>query len=163
MNSNLFCGIDASFAGTAVTVLDNGYNIIEQKLISTKRHDGPYDIEKRMLRIVDELKFILKYKDNLKLTIIEGISYGSSGESSIQLASLNYFIRIFLFTNNFTYTEVAPTKLKKFVTGKGMCKKNLMLKEVYKKWKVDFDDDNICDSYAITRYAVEIYKNKKFN
>jgi hypothetical protein len=28
-----------------------------------------------------------------------------------------------------------------------------MLKEVYKKWGEDFDDDNICDSYALARLA----------
>lgn len=159
MNNNLFVGIDASFSGTGVVIINNEYKIIEQKLIGTKRKDNEeYDIEYRMLYIVKALESLLKYKEDIKLVLIEGISFGSTGEGAAQLAALNYFIRIFLLNNNIPYSSITPTNLKKFVTGTGQCKKNLMLKEVYKKWGEDFQDDNICDSYSLARMA-----NFKFN
>jgi len=160
-NNKLYVGIDASFSGTGVVIINNEFKIIEQRLIGTKKRDDIYDIEHRMLYIVKALEFLLKYKNDIKLVLIEGLSYGSTGDGAAQLAALNYFIRIFLLQNDIPYGSVTPSSLKKFVTGTGQCKKNLMLKEVYKKWGEDFQDDNLCDSYALSRYAYEIYKKGK--
>jgi hypothetical protein len=47
--------------------------------------------------------------------------------------------------------------LKKYVTGKGQgVKKNQILLSVYKKWGVEFMDDNAADSYALARIAAGI-------
>jgi crossover junction endodeoxyribonuclease RuvC len=152
--NNLFCGIDPSFSNTGVIVINNECSIIDQRLISTKKKDDIYDIERRMIFIVEDLSYFLtKYFKDLKLILIEGISYGSKGEASSQLAALNYFVRIFMLENNLPYGVISPTSLKKFVTGKGQCKKNLILKEVYKKWNMDFEDDNLADSYALSRMS----------
>ena len=153
-NKKFFCGIDPSLSGTGVIVIDNDNNIIDQKLISTKCNKKDiYDIENRILYIIKELEFLLTYRENLRFVLIEGISYGSKGEGAAQLAALNYAIRIWLLLSGFKYDNSSPSALKKFVTGKGNCKKNLMLKEVYKKWKVDYEDDNLCDSYSLARMA----------
>ena len=52
--------------------------------------------------------------------------------------------------------EIAPAQLKKFITGKGNCKKDLMLKEIYKRWGVDFDDDDCADAYALVEFAMAV-------
>jgi crossover junction endodeoxyribonuclease RuvC len=154
LNNNLFVGIDASFSGTGVVIINNDFKIIEQKLIGTKkREDDEYDIEHRMLYIIKALESLLEYKQDIKLVLIEGISFGSTGDGAAQLAALNYFIRIFLLNNGVPYGSVTPTKLKQFGSGKGQSKKNLMLKEVFKRWGEDFDDDNICDAYCLSRMA----------
>lgn len=50
--------------------------------------------------------------------------------------------------------QVAPAMLKKYVTGKGTgVQKNQMLLHVYKKWGVEFNDDNAADSYGLARIA----------
>jgi len=155
LNKKLFVGIDASFSGTSVVIIDGNCNVIKQMLITTKHQDTQFDIEKRILYIASELNILLYYMNeyDLNLVCLEGLSYGSTGEAILQIAALNYFIRIFLFNNNIPYIVVSPTTLKKFVTGKGNVKKNLMLKEVYKKWGVDFNDDNLCDAYSLARFA----------
>lgn len=152
-NEKFFMGIDPSFSGTGIVIINNEFKIFEEKLITTKKMDDIYDVERRMLAIIDQFEFIHQYKNHLNLTLIEGISFGSKGGGSDQLAALNYFIRIFLFRNGIIYFSIPPTSLKKFVTGTGQCKKNLMLKEVYKKWNVDFSDDNLCDAYSLARMA----------
>jgi crossover junction endodeoxyribonuclease RuvC len=49
---------------------------------------------------------------------------------------------------------VAPTSLKKYITGKGTkVQKNQILLQVYKKWGVEFTDDNAADSYGLARIA----------
>lgn len=161
-----FAGIDASFTGTALTIIDSDGNVKKQSLISTKPNDkDPHDIENRIITITQKLNLIRNYdyvdegEENKCIVCIEDISFGSKGSSAAQLAALNYHIRIFLVENGIEFTSVAPTKLKKFVTGDGRAQKNLMLKEVYKKWGADLNDDNSADSYALARFALENHKS----
>ncbi len=48
---------------------------------------------------------------------------------------------------------VPPTSLKKFVTGKGVAKKNEMLLGVYKRWGVEFADDNQADAFSLEKFG----------
>lgn len=48
---------------------------------------------------------------------------------------------------------VPPTSLKKFVTGSGGAKKAQMLLGVYKKWGVEFADDNQADAFALEKFG----------
>jgi mannitol/fructose-specific phosphotransferase system IIA component (Ntr-type) len=49
---------------------------------------------------------------------------------------------------------IPPTTLKKYITGKGTgVQKNQILLNVYKKWGVEFNDDNAADSYALAMLA----------
>ena len=68
--------------------------------------------------------------------------------------------RIFLCKKNINYKVITPGTLKKFVTGKGQCKKDLILLKVYKKWGEEFDDNNLADAYSLARMAIEDFKNK---
>jgi crossover junction endodeoxyribonuclease RuvC len=43
--------------------------------------------------------------------------------------------------------------LKKYATGKGTSKKQEMLMQIYKRWGVEFNDDNAADAYALARLA----------
>ena len=48
---------------------------------------------------------------------------------------------------------VAPQQLKKFATGNGNTKKEMISKEVLKRWEVDFDDTNLAEAYVLARMA----------
>ena len=48
---------------------------------------------------------------------------------------------------------VPPNSLKKFVSGSGGAKKNTMLMHVFKKWGVEFSDDNQADAYALEQFG----------
>lgn len=53
--------------------------------------------------------------------------------------------------------QVAPATLKKYITGKGTgVQKNQILLHVYKKWGVEFPDDNAADSYGLARIAASL-------
>jgi crossover junction endodeoxyribonuclease RuvC len=43
--------------------------------------------------------------------------------------------------------------LKKYAAGKGNAKKQEMLLQIYKRWGIEFNDDNAADSYALARLA----------
>lgn len=48
---------------------------------------------------------------------------------------------------------IPPMTLKKYATGKGTSKKQEMLLQMYKRWGVEFNDDNAADAYALARLA----------
>lgn len=48
---------------------------------------------------------------------------------------------------------VAPGQLKKFCSGSGSTKKEMIPKEVLKRWSMDFDDQNIAEAYVLARIA----------
>lgn len=51
-------------------------------------------------------------------------------------------------------TIVAPTSLKKFVTGKGTgVKKEQMLLATYRKWCAEFADNNLADAFGLAKIA----------
>lgn len=160
--NKLFVGLDISFSGTGIVIIDDNKKIVFQKEISTKKHDNDkYDTENRIFKITNEaLEILQNYKEKIKLICIEDISFGSIGQGSAQLIGLNYFIRLNLIQNNFlSYHMVEPKKLKKFVTGTGNAKKQLMLKEVYKKWGADFNSDNLADAFGLAMFALHISKD----
>jgi crossover junction endodeoxyribonuclease RuvC len=77
---------------------------------------------------------------------IEGLAFAGRGSYALQLAGLGYMLRRQFRNAGILYKDVAPTQAKKFLTGKGNCDKNLILKEVYKRYGVDLEDDNIADA-----------------
>jgi crossover junction endodeoxyribonuclease RuvC len=151
----MFVGMDPSYNGFAIVVLDKDANIIEQKLFgsSTKK-----ETEDRLLELEKEYKFIPNIVC-LHSVFIEGPSYGSNGAFVLQMGALHFLIRIMLKKAEVNYKIISPGTLKKFVTGDGRAKKDLMLLNVYKKWGMEFNDDNLADAYSLARLALEEYKN----
>jgi len=158
---DLFVGIDPSFSGTGLIILDENTEIISRVLISTKKKDELYDVERRMIEVENQLKFILDYSHLIRGIFIEEISFGSKGQASEQLAALNYHIRIFLYNNKLHFKTISPMGLKKWATGKGNCKKDLMLLKCYKRFGIEFEDDNLCDAYLLARMCFETFKKKE--
>lgn len=153
----MFVGIDPSYNGFAIIVLDKTGEIIEQKLLNT---DSDKEVEERIIDLEKEFEFIPNIFC-LHSVCIEGPSYSSTGAFVLQMGALHYYLRIFLLKTGVKFQVVAPGTLKKFVAGDGRAKKDLMLLKVYKKWGVEFDDDNLADAYGLAQYALEEYKNGK--
>jgi crossover junction endodeoxyribonuclease RuvC len=50
--------------------------------------------------------------------------------------------------------------LKKYAAGKGNAKKQEMLLQIYKRWGLEFNDDNAADAYALARLASKAHINE---
>jgi Holliday junction resolvasome RuvABC endonuclease subunit len=171
-------GLDLSMTGTGVCIMD-GTTIIHQKLITTKpikektgkiiKKKGKEVEEEvsiegedliRIKHIKDEIHKSMKEVDflseyiNIRETCIaiEGPSYGMEGKTS-SIHTLGKLMGIieywFTYELLIQYTIIPPTTLKKIITGKGVGKKEMMLKEVYKKFGLDFNDNNLCDAFCL--------------
>lgn len=153
----MFVGIDPSYNGFAIIVLDEKGIIVEQKLLTTNSND---EAEARIVSLEKNFKFIANI-NCLYSVYMEGPSYSSNGVFMLQMGALNYYLRIFLLKKDVLYKVIAPGTLKKFVSGSGNAKKDLMLLNVYKKWGVEFSDNNLADAYGLARMALEEYINEK--
>jgi crossover junction endodeoxyribonuclease RuvC len=156
-----FIGIDPSLTGTAICVLEAhssiNYKIEHLETISTTPKIPHL---KRLKYIVDRVA--LAIPKNSGYVVIEGYSFGSRGSAVFDLAELGGLLRMMLATDFEGYFEVAPSTLKKFVTGKGTSPKNLMLERCYKKFGVGSEtlkDDNQVDAFCLAQYALSNYKD----
>lgn len=94
----------------------------------------------------------------------EGISYGSSirTKSVFDLAGLNYMIRReFIKNEDIRFFISPPTHIKKFATGIGNCKKEMII-EMFKMIQPELSKslpkvDDIADAYFMAKYARQIY------
>jgi len=153
--TKLFVGLDPSMRGTGIIVLDQNAEIIEQKLFSCKDKNGV--IEKELINYEKEINFITNMV-NREAVYMEGPAYQATGQRILQMGAIHFLTRVLFFKNNVYFRVIAPGTLKKFVTGKGNTKKDLMLLKTYKKWGVEFEDDNLCDAYGLARMALEEFK-----
>lgn len=149
-----YCGIDLSLTGTGIVLVDSTGDIIDKALFSTK---PVMPIEVRIIDIAESILFFLKTYNIIDKINIEALAFGARGNVMLQLAALHYHVRIELYKRNFIYDVTSPTEVKKFVTGKGNAKKELMLLNVYKKWGISFDNNNLCDAYSLARLSLKIY------
>lgn len=97
--------------------------------------------------------------ENVDLSVIEGYSFGSKGTQAHKIGEGGGAIKLALLDTFGPKTDpgfpyiVAPSSLKKFTLGNGGAKKNEMLLGVFKKWGIEFKDDNEADAYALARWG----------
>ena len=154
-------GIDLSLVETGIVCLEDG-KILFQDTVKSKPGEDPLEVE-RIQKIARAVTgHIATHKPDL--IIIEGLSYGSKNTTSLcQLAKLNFSVEIYCYQMGYHYLMVVPTQLKKFVTGKGTAKKELMLMKVYKKYGLEFDNNNLCDAFCLAKYGEDLIQKEKKN
>lgn len=157
MKPPVFVGMDPSYNGFAIVMVDKEGEIVDQILLKSKTQDEPED---RIMALEKGFSFVPSII-GLESIYIEGPSFSSKGAFMLQMGALHYYLRIFFRKNNADFKVVTPTELKKYVSGKGTAKKELMLLKTYKKWGIEFEDNNLCDAYGLARMAQEEYNNEQ--
>jgi len=151
----MFVGLDPSYNEFGLIIIDKDAKILEQKIITS---DDKLEADKRIIQLEKEFKFIPNIV-GLNSVYIEGPSYSSNGKFILQMGALHFYIRIFLIKHKTNFNIIAPGTLKKFVTGYGNAKKELILLKTFKKWGEEFDNNNLADAYGLARMALEDFKN----
>jgi crossover junction endodeoxyribonuclease RuvC len=153
-------GLDLSLTGTGVIILEDG-KIIKRHLIKSKPvGDLPLNEVRRIRKIVEEIEMIVS-ENEIQIAVIEGLAFMVRNATAlVQLSALNYMVRGMLDDYHISFVIVAPTSLKKFATGSGASKKDVMLIEVYKRWGVSILDDNENDAFCLAKVGEELIINK---
>jgi crossover junction endodeoxyribonuclease RuvC len=144
-----YVGIDPS-SKTGLVIIDKQGNIINTQDVTTKVKEDPQRFSDIAEKIIDEL-------EPNDLIAIEGFSYGSKGKGVSFQYGLGWIIRHLLLERGYRYTEVPPTSVKKFATGKGNTKKDEMVLPIYKKWGFEHTSDNVRDAFVLAQMVKGIY------
>jgi len=156
--SLIITAVDPSLTGTAVCTLDTS----DDTIINVTTFKVPKGIIGiiRLNWLSNALNSNLK-KHNPKEIFIEGYSFMSKGRSVFSLGELGGIFRIILAKHWGGYYEMPPTSLKKFVTGKGNAKKQVMLEQTFRKFGMGSEtltDDNQVDAYGLARFGSAFLK-----
>ena len=140
-------GVDTS-TKTGYVILDDEGGTVNVGVLHHKPQNNRFSRYAHYTREISEL--VEAY--GVDLVVIEGYAFGGKFNHSLQY-ELGACIRMQLYQDEVKFVEVAPTSLKKFVTGKGNVKKDLMLLAVYKRWDFDTEDDNEADAYGLAQFG----------
>jgi len=150
---NTAIGIDQSLTGFAMSFIDcdNPENyfaeVFKSKYSGVQRLDN---ISEWMTESISQF-----VHGDLVEVAMEGTVLAS--HSALVLGELSATVKLTLYRRwEVLPLQVPPMTLKKYATGKGNSKKQEMLMQVYKRWGVEFNDDNAADAYALSRLAAGI-------
>jgi crossover junction endodeoxyribonuclease RuvC len=142
-------GIDASLTHTGLVVLDTTGKILHSCTIIPKTKGV-----QRLVDIAQALKEVF-YAHTPRLIVMEGYGYSKFQGNLMGLGELGGVIKYVLHPRNIYI--VAPMTLKKFATGSGKGDKNQIMLKVYKKYKVDFKDDDQTDAFVLAQIGKLIW------
>jgi crossover junction endodeoxyribonuclease RuvC len=156
-NQAVTIGIDQSLTGFALSAV----SVDSPQHHMTWVYKSPYkgvqrlrDIQNWMCRKFESLESSGNVIKDIAMegTVLASQSALVLGElaATVKLGCWEYFYKLpFLMTP----LQIPPMTLKKYATGKGTAKKQEMLLQMYKRWGVEFNDDNAADAYALGRLA----------
>jgi Holliday junction resolvasome RuvABC endonuclease subunit len=157
-------GIDQSLTGFALTALQ----FEDPKKYITWVYKSPYFGVERLADIRQWLIDHFDYLEENNNTILDIAMEGTvlASHAALVLGELSATVRLAIFDY---FDEGDPRKyplkvphmtLKKFAAGKGNAKKQEMLLQIYKRWGIEFNDDNAADSYALARLLGKNFYNE---
>jgi hypothetical protein len=150
-----YVGIDQSYSGFGITFLmaDGTHETHVKKFDPSKYGYGVT----RLAAISSWLR--AEVGDEVEHVCMEGYS-PSSKFGREKAGELGAVVKLALYEIDAFPTIVSPLGLKKFITGHSMAKKNEILLGVFRRWGVEFRDDNAADSYGLARVAQAIHTGK---
>jgi crossover junction endodeoxyribonuclease RuvC len=145
---------DLSLTATGCAVAIDG-KLTTWGLIPGK-HDGVQRLIYVRNRVCDKI-------DEVKpdLVIFEDFSYASKDGKAFERAGLAFMIRSELFTDKIPFCVCSPQGLKKFVVGtagspKKPVTKELVIKEVFKRWGFDVDNNDEADAIGLAHVGMAL-------
>ena len=152
-------GIDPSLVAT-------GYYLYS---LDTKNHNSVYgeinSKRKGIERLIDIEKGIQNQlpMTKLELAVMEKAFYSPYYGSAIGNVELGAILKRLFHVEGIPLVLVAPTTLKKFITGSGKSKKNEILRKAYQKWGIS-ESEHITEAFALAKIGEMVLKkeNKEF-
>lgn len=152
--------IDPSLTNTAVVLGDeHGF-----EMNCFKSYNQGISVSSRLLRYDGLISAINAWLNSLAVenarwacnyaTFIEGYSFGSSDANAKFSAEYGGMLRSSIWKASVKIHEVAPTTLKKFCTGKGAGKKEMVIAHLMKRYDVEFATNDEFDAYGLYRLGL---------
>lgn len=151
-------GIDQSLTGFAISIL----NVDTPEQFSSWVYKSPYS---GVQRLADIRRWFREKLDTVQDNYVQDVAMEGmvlASPSALKLGELSGLVKLTLWEYFMDYDhqdhlrtplQVPPLTLKKYAAGKGTAKKQEMLMQIFKRWGIEFNDDNAADSYALARLA----------
>jgi Holliday junction resolvasome RuvABC endonuclease subunit len=158
-------GVDQSLTGFALTILD----VEDPKKYITWVYKSPY---RGVKRLVDISRWLVKKLELIEDRYVTDVAMEGTvlaSHSALVLGELAAVVKIVFwsFFEDWDHQDhlrvplqIPPMTLKKYAAGKGNAKKQEMLMQMYKRYGVEFNDDNAADSYGLARMAAKLRINE---
>ena len=161
-------GIDQSFKKSGIVVLEKGKPdmVHYEKYCVTDKSEDPF--ERTWLVACRVRDLVIQY--NIDHVCIEGLAFGSMGNNTRDLAGLQFMIVNmvkFIMKDGPTIEVIPPQTLKKFATGKGNSKKELVIEALKNQYPKEYDIfsnvlrvkkttgmDDMCDAYWLAQIGL---------
>lgn len=152
-------GIDQSLTGFALSAV----HTVDPSQHITWVYKSPYFGVERLADIrqwlIDHFEYLEEQGAIIQDIAMEGTVLAS--HAALVLGELSATVRLTIFDffeegdDRKFPLKVPPMTLKKYASGKGNSKKQEMLLQIYKRWGMEFNDDNAADAYGLARLASE--------
>ena len=158
----VFIGIDQSLTGFALSAINHK----NPKEHITWVYKSPYFGVQRLADIRIFLQEHFDYFNENKNEILDIAMEGTvlASQAALVLGELSATVRLTIYDYFEDHRKfplkVPPMTLKKYAAGKGNAKKQEMLLQVYKRWGMEFLDDNAADAYALARLVSKTSLNE---
>lgn len=171
---NAVIGVDASLSGSGVCIMgfdEKTTSILTLQTVKSKPTQHNYLRIERFRKIVEDIFAIVgkNVRQPTAFLCIEAYAMMVRGSAVTALPELGSLIRNRCYNDALPWVEYAPSSVKKFGTGKGNAKKNMMLMHVQQKHGhmlvgtgLEFQDDNQGDAFVITLMGVAYARWKQF-
>lgn len=144
-------GLDLSLRKTGIVIAEasaGAFTVVHEERLDTEKLRGM----ERLWHVVRHVVRTMR-QHGVEDVAIEGYAFAKADSHAHSAGELGGVVRLSLWRAGFSWHEVAPATLKKFVTAKGNAPKEVMLREVFRRWQYDAQDNNVCDAYALARFV----------
>lgn len=143
-------GLDVA-THTGLVVLDEGPKLLHEEELYFPKLRG---VERCGAMAKSLMVTLDKFKPDMVL--FEGYAYAAKGAPIVQ-AEITGVLKYFLTQLKYEFVEVAPSLLKRFVTGRGNAGKDEMMMHVFKRWKHESKSNNTADAYGLAAFGLGLH------
>jgi len=154
---DIYVGVDPGSKNCALVAWSPTRGLITTWKPTGSMPTGVLRLRRIMVEIDREL-FKLKEDGEIRKIAMEGYSmfekFGQHASGEVGAAIKLTILGCFDAQDPRAYPLIVqPQTLKKFVSGSGNTRKDMIPKEILKRWAMDFNDPNIAEAYALARVA----------
>lgn len=164
-NHKVTIGIDQSLTGFALSAVSIESPANHMTWVYKSPYRGVQRLDDIQTFMFDRFEWLKDRNNRIEEIAMEGTVLAS--QSALVLGELAAAVKLEVFdyfngTNNANPgfpefmrfpLQIPPMTLKKYAAGKGNAKKQEMLMQIYKRWGLEFNDDNAADAYSLARLA----------
>lgn len=145
--------IDPSMSSTGVAWGTGEYDFRVRCFESKKLGDSVWHRVKRLEALVASINDVV-LQAQPGIVLIEQYAYSKNMGGQMFLGEFGGILRWHLVEHTPHVIEVSPTSLKKFATGSGAAKKEMVMAHIAKRWGHIFDSSDSADAYVMYRMGL---------